>query len=70
MAAQRILKLVRWYKDDGAVVQSGDPICEIETDKASVDIQAPVNGVLRQRAKPGSLIRTVDDICLIEPISD
>ena len=39
--------LVRWLKQEGDAVQEGEPIAEIATDKATVEIEAPVSGVLR-----------------------
>jgi pyruvate/2-oxoglutarate dehydrogenase complex dihydrolipoamide acyltransferase (E2) component len=63
-------KLVRWYKDDGDFVSAGDPICEIETDNAAMEIESFATGILRRRAKIGDTIRTGDDLCEIEPISN
>ena len=40
--------VVAWLKDVGELVQAGEPLVEIETDKATVEIEAPANGVLRQ----------------------
>jgi len=39
--------LVRWLKQEGDAVQEGEPIAEIATDKATVEIEAPSSGVLR-----------------------
>jgi pyruvate dehydrogenase E2 component (dihydrolipoamide acetyltransferase) len=39
--------LVRWLKQEGDTVQEGEPIAEIATDKATVEIEAPTSGVLR-----------------------
>ncbi|MCS7208217.1 MAG: 2-oxo acid dehydrogenase subunit E2 [Fimbriimonadales bacterium] len=39
--------LVRWLKQEGDTVAEGEPIAEIATDKATVEIEAPVSGVLR-----------------------
>ena len=39
--------LVRWLKQEGDAVQEGEPIAEIATDKATVEFEAPVSGVLR-----------------------
>ena len=33
--------VLRWYKPVGSLVERGEPICEIEADKAVTDIQAP-----------------------------
>ncbi len=40
--------LVRWLKDDGALVERDEPVCLLETDKASIDLPAPAMGILRQ----------------------
>jgi pyruvate dehydrogenase E2 component (dihydrolipoamide acetyltransferase) len=38
--------IVRWLKDEGERVTKGEPIAEIETDKATLEIEAPASGVL------------------------
>ena len=40
--------LSRWLKQEGDGVQKGEVICEIETEKASVEIEANANGALRK----------------------
>ena len=39
--------LVKWLKSVGDMVTLGEPVAEIETDKAVVEIEAPVSGKLR-----------------------
>lgn len=39
--------LVRWLKNEGDTVSEGEPIAEIATDKATVEIEAPGSGVLK-----------------------
>lgn len=39
-------KIVQWLKSEGEQVAKGEPLVEIETDKATVEIEAPVAGVL------------------------
>lgn len=41
-------KISRWYVEEGAVVKKGDVLFEIETDKATMEIDAPASGTLRQ----------------------
>lgn len=41
--------IVRWHKNVGDTVAAGDAICEVETDKASVDVESPAAGVLLAR---------------------
>jgi pyruvate dehydrogenase E2 component (dihydrolipoamide acetyltransferase) len=42
-------KLVKWLKNEGDAVKSGDPIGEVETDKAIMELVARGDGVLRRR---------------------
>jgi pyruvate dehydrogenase E2 component (dihydrolipoamide acetyltransferase) len=44
-----------WLVPDGAVVTRGQPIVEIETDKADMTVEAPENGPLRILASEGSV---------------
>src|SRR5438876_9874836 len=39
-------KIVQWRKTEGEQVAKGEPLAEIETDKATVEIEAPADGVL------------------------
>ena len=40
--------LTTWLKREGDAVEQGEAVCEIETDKATVEIQAPASGRLRR----------------------
>ena len=44
--AQETGKVLRWLKRPGDTVARGEPIVEIETDKVTVEIEAPASGVL------------------------
>lgn len=39
-------KIVHWLKAEGELVKKGEPLVEIETDKATVEIEAPASGLL------------------------
>jgi len=39
-------KLARWMKKEGDAVKSGQVLCEIETDKATMEVEAVDEGVL------------------------
>src|SRR6476646_1561525 len=64
-------RLVKWLKNEGDAVKSGDVLAEVETDKAIMELVARGDGVLRKRlinegdSKPvGTLvgvIATADD---------
>jgi pyruvate dehydrogenase E2 component (dihydrolipoamide acetyltransferase) len=44
--AQETGKLVRWLKAEGDEVTKGEPLMEVETDKAMVEIESPASGIL------------------------
>ena len=59
-------KVIKWLRNEGDRVQSGDIVAEIETDKADVEMEAFGAGVLRkivvpagERAPVGSLIGVI-----------
>ncbi len=44
--AQETGKLICWRKKEGDSVSKGEPLLEIETDKAVVEVEAPADGIL------------------------
>ena len=42
-------RLVKWLKKEGDAVKSGEPIAEVETDKAVMELVARADGVLRKQ---------------------
>ncbi len=55
-----------WMVDDGASVALDDVIAEIESDKATFELTAEANGVLRHVAKEGDTLEIGALICKIE----
>ncbi len=55
--AQDTGKLISWLKKEGEAVVEGEPIMEVETDKAAVEIEATASGTLG-----GVLAREGDDV--------
>lgn len=52
--AQETGKLVSWFKKEGESVSKGDPLLEVETDKAVMEIESPGSGILAAvTATPG-----------------
>ncbi|MDF1502718.1 pyruvate dehydrogenase complex dihydrolipoamide acetyltransferase [Roseisolibacter sp. H3M3-2] len=45
-------RLVKWLKNEGDAVKSGDTLAEVETDKAIMELVARGDGVLRARLLP------------------
>ena len=55
--AQETGKLISWLKKEGDPVSKGEPLLEIETDKAVMEVESPGEGVLAGiKAEPGSEI--------------
>jgi pyruvate dehydrogenase E1 component beta subunit len=45
-------KLVRWLKREGELIEAGDILAEIETDKATIEVEAAESGVLARILAP------------------
>jgi pyruvate dehydrogenase E2 component (dihydrolipoamide acetyltransferase) len=41
-------RIVRWYKAEGDTVNEGEPLYDVETDKATVEVPAPAAGIVRR----------------------
>ena len=64
--AQETGTLMRWLKDPGDSVAKGEPLMEVETDKATVEVEAPASGILASvAAQPGDTIPVGQRIALI-----
>ncbi len=58
--------LLNWLKAEGDSVAKGEPLMEVETDKATVEIEAPASGILaRVTASPGDEVPVGTTIALI-----
>ena len=44
--AQETGKIISWLKKEGDTISKGEPLLEIETDKAVVEVEANADGVL------------------------
>jgi pyruvate dehydrogenase E2 component (dihydrolipoamide acetyltransferase) len=67
--AQETGKLVSWLKQQGQTVAKGEPLLEIETDKAVMEIEAPGDGMLAGvKAQPGDEVPVGQTIAwLVQP---
>lgn len=57
----------RWLVGDGEPVAAGQPIVELETDKATVEIEAPAAGVLHIVAAEGTVVVVDGLLAEVEP---
>src|SRR5215510_8077342 len=69
--AQETGKVLRWMKAPGDAVKQGEPIVEIETDKVTVEIEAPATGILRDvSAQEGDVVPVGRTIAVIAAPSE
>jgi pyruvate dehydrogenase E2 component (dihydrolipoamide acetyltransferase) len=55
--AQESGKVGAWLKQVGAHVEKGDPLVEVETDKITMEVEAPASGTLMViNAQPGEIV--------------
>ncbi len=45
--------ITRWLKNEGDSVQKEEPIAEVETDKSTVEMEAPAAGVAAEDRRRG-----------------
>jgi len=58
--------LVRWVKAEGEKVNRGEVLAEIETDKATVEVESPYSGtVLRHLVDTGTIVPVATPIAII-----
>jgi pyruvate/2-oxoglutarate dehydrogenase complex dihydrolipoamide acyltransferase (E2) component len=58
--------VTRWLKREGDAVSAGEPIVEVEADKASHELEAPVSGVVDSIvAAEGDEVKVGDTLAVI-----
>src|SRR6185503_5836214 len=58
--------LVRWVKNEGENVNKGDVLAEIETDKATVEVESSASGVVRKLlVEEGSVVPVGNPIAVV-----
>jgi 2-oxoglutarate dehydrogenase E2 component (dihydrolipoamide succinyltransferase) len=56
----------QWTVEDGAYVEMDDPICELESDKATFELNAEAAGVIFRKAEEGDTLEVGQVICTID----
>ncbi len=65
-----IMTLTAWYKKEGEAVAQGEMLFALETDKSTLDVEAPAAGVLSQvLAQPGDAVTALSVIAIIRPVN-
>jgi len=61
------VKILRWLKSPWDEVKKGEGLLEVETDKVNVEIEAPVDGVLKEiKVREGDFVKFSAVVALIE----
>lgn len=63
-------KIVHWLKAEGEQVTKGEPLVAIETDKATVEIEAPASGLLARVEAPAGAEVPVGQVIAVVLASD
>lgn len=58
--------LAKWLKEDGAVVQQDEVICELESEKATFELTAEKSGQLKIVAPEKAVLKIGDLVCTID----
>ncbi|KAK2464882.1 hypothetical protein APHAL10511_002958 [Amanita phalloides] len=60
-------EVVKWAVAPKSAIQMFDPLCEVQSDKASVEITSPFEGVVKQLlVNEGQVAKVGEGLCLIE----
>jgi len=63
------VRVIQWLIEPGQPVQRGQPLLEVETDKASVEVESIASGVLRETcAEPDEAVEIGRVIAVIEVV--
>jgi len=58
--------IAQWFKQEGDQVEMDEVICELESDKATFELNAEAAGTLQIKAQEGDTLEIGDVICLID----
>ena len=59
-------RILRWLVAEGDAVLAGDPLCEVETDKVNMELEAPASGLMGpQRFTEGATVPVVTAIAWV-----
>lgn len=58
-------KIIKWYKQEGDVIEKGEAIFGVETDKLTNDIEASTSGVLRKIIHAGGVVQVLKPVGII-----
>ena len=60
-------EIVEWFVEEGAYVNEGDIVLSIMTEKATVEVESPISGLLVEiKAKNGEIVPIGEVIAVVD----
>ena len=60
-------KVVKWLKQVGDQVNDGDVLCEVETDKSTMEVPSTIDGTIKEiRVKEGDIVPVGTILAIVE----
>lgn len=59
--------LVEWLVEEGALVEEGQPIYSVESEKAVMEVESPASGIIHRIASAGTTLPVGADLATIVP---
>ena len=56
------ITVLKWLKKEGEAVKRGDPLCEIQTDKAATELESAAQGILLKQVVAENTDVAVGDV--------
>lgn len=60
------VEIARWLVSDGDYVEKDQPIAEVDSDKATLELPAEASGVITLKAQEGEVVNVGQIVCLID----
>ena len=60
-------KVLKWLKQVGDQVTDGDVLCEVETDKSTMEVPSTIDGTIKEiRVKEGDIVPVGTILAIVE----
>ena len=60
------VEIASWLVKDGDYVEKDQPIAEVDSDKATLDLPAEESGIITLKAEEGEVVQVGQVVCLID----
>jgi 2-oxoglutarate dehydrogenase E2 component (dihydrolipoamide succinyltransferase) len=60
------VEIAEWLVEDGDYVEKDQPIAEVDSDKATLELPAEASGVITLKAEEGDVVEVGEVVCLID----